>query len=223
MEIFVDVRERALLQALQTQGGARVGARALAVGDAVVGRWVVERKTLADLAASLVDGRFRDQRSRLLRHVAETPGARACYVVEGFPGPSRDALPRVLGALVSLAHRGIPVIPTPDVAATAWALRRLGERDASGGAGDEAAEYEPRKALGRRARGDAEQVLEAMLCQVEGVSRGTAAAIRARFPSMGAVVEACQDGSIGTVAGVGPARVRALCAALAPKELAESR
>lgn len=84
----------ALLADLATKLGAEsVEGRSLPIGDMLwiwrepgrelVASWVVERKTFNDLSASIVDGRYDEQKSRLL----EAPGLEGIiYLVEG-PGP----------------------------------------------------------------------------------------------------------------------------------------
>ena len=81
-----DNRERDLIPLLPN-----VFVRALPVGDiwiglsgenVQVGSLVIERKAIADFEASIKDGRYREQRVRLLTHCQET-GARPLYIIEG--------------------------------------------------------------------------------------------------------------------------------------------
>ena len=86
----VDTREGGLIPLLQ---GALV--KALPVGDIwigttdlsgevvpAVGGVLAERKTAADLEASILDGRYQEQRLRLLTYAQQT-GARPLYIIEG--------------------------------------------------------------------------------------------------------------------------------------------
>ena len=81
-----DNRERDLIPLLPN-----VFVRALPVGDIWIGlsedavqpgSLIIERKAIADLEASIKDGRYREQRLRLLTHCQET-GARPLYIIEG--------------------------------------------------------------------------------------------------------------------------------------------
>ncbi len=81
-----DNREHGLIPLL---AGAAV--RPLPVGDIWIGLsgesvtqggLVAERKTAADLEASILDGRYQEQRLRLLTFCAQT-GARPLYIIEG--------------------------------------------------------------------------------------------------------------------------------------------
>ena len=74
--IRVDTRERDLIAAFQSRK-IDVSVETLHVGDVVVGDIVLERKTLADLAASIKDGRYREQKQRLGQE------ARVIVVIEG--------------------------------------------------------------------------------------------------------------------------------------------
>jgi ERCC4-type nuclease len=81
-----DTRERDLIPLL-----SNIPIRNLPVGDIWIGLsgenvlpggLVIERKTVADLEASIKDGRYREQRLRLLTYCGET-GARPLYIIEG--------------------------------------------------------------------------------------------------------------------------------------------
>jgi DNA excision repair protein ERCC-4 len=85
----------------------------LRVGDYLIDDEVlIERKTVADFAASLVDGRLFPQAARLARD-----GHRTLVLIEGPPAPSiPDVHPHaVQGALVSMAAMWrLPVLHTVD-------------------------------------------------------------------------------------------------------------
>jgi ERCC4-type nuclease len=138
VQLFVDTREpesikTALVQSTATGAGAGAVLKALPVGDFWIGAGaddgvveslppspavVVERKTVADLLASLTDGRFRHQRQRMLDL---NPG-KVVYVLEG--APSRD--PRVQGALENLVLRhGCFILPSAGVDQTCSILRNM--------------------------------------------------------------------------------------------------
>lgn len=188
VELCVDVRERALLselprhlsimlhqQTCRRTATPPVNLRtaALSVGDVHVVTtcqktatrrvWlVVERKTVADLCASIVDGRYREQLARM--RSAGLPASSLLYVLEGGDGVSFDperpmacaggvgpaAVRGALGAL--LLRRRVRVAFTKDVSDTA-ALLALAAKyaaadaadadaaaaDAGSGAGEEAA------------------------------------------------------------------------------------
>lgn len=83
--IQLDNREHELIRLIPT-----LKPRALHVGDIWIGLsgetpaqggLIIERKTWADLESSIMDGRYREQRGRLLTYSQET-GARIAYIIE---------------------------------------------------------------------------------------------------------------------------------------------
>jgi len=103
LQIVVDDRERdeALLQCLQEREGIALTRERLSLGDYCVdGTVLFERKTAADFARSLIDGRLFSQASRLLQ-ATERPA----YILQGDgdawrnTGVRREALQ---GALITL-------------------------------------------------------------------------------------------------------------------------
>jgi ERCC4-type nuclease len=113
--IQVDHSERAapLLELLRQSNDFEVQLARLTVGDYLIDDEVlIERKTVADFAASLVDGRLFPQAARLARD-----GRRSLVLIEGPPAASMpDVRPHaVQGALVSLAAMWrLPVLHTVD-------------------------------------------------------------------------------------------------------------
>jgi len=94
VELVIDSREGALSKYVNTLVGAGIngvalGKRSMDLGDvqillrhdgAVVRTLVFERKTLPDLVSSIHDGRYREQKSRLL---ATTDTCNVAYIIEG--------------------------------------------------------------------------------------------------------------------------------------------
>ncbi|KAJ3349651.1 hypothetical protein GGF32_005346 [Allomyces javanicus] len=147
-------------------------------------KMVLERKTFADLLASIKDGRFRQQRERLLQFARESPGTKLLYVLEGgLPRSSTDASV-VMGALENLAViHGIPVLTTFTVAQTCASLKRLvqkiGAESSTSSAQDTLtlAHMKSRKAVPTNP-------LATMLCTIDGVGPKIALALSERFRTM---------------------------------------
>ena len=126
MRILCDDRERGseVIAELRKLPNVDVTVRRLRVGDYLIdGRVLVERKTVRDLAISIIDGRLFQQAVRLVR---AAPG-RTLLLVEGdrqtlaASGVRREAWQ---GALVTLGVMlGIPVLRARDAAETARILR----------------------------------------------------------------------------------------------------
>ena len=125
-QLAVDHSERhsALLDAVRRSGWFDVRMDGLATGDYLVnGEVLVERKTIRDLVASLVDGRLFPQVARLAHSRYRT-----LLLIEG---PTPTSLPdvhhhSVEGALVSIAALWrVPVLHSSDSAQSARMLRFL--------------------------------------------------------------------------------------------------
>lgn len=92
MKIICDYREHSIYNCLVKKIETRknyenilVEKTNLNIGDFVIGRYIIERKTLSDLASSILDGRYKEQSSRLdaytQEHVEEHPVV--MYFIEG--------------------------------------------------------------------------------------------------------------------------------------------
>ena len=130
MSLILDNREHALIRTLTT-AGQQHEVKALTVGDVWIQTvatateqqtkgLIIERKALADLQASLFDGRYREQKARLLSTCQELK-MRPVYVLEGniafAPANLSTAAIRKLINRLQLRY-GIAVIQTESVADT---------------------------------------------------------------------------------------------------------
>ncbi len=88
----------------------------LAIGDLgqVQAQLSLERKTLADMVASVKDGRYKEQKLRLDSTVNNLPHpTRYVYILEGTQHTQHHELPQLFGAWISSQFRDdIPVIRT---------------------------------------------------------------------------------------------------------------
>lgn len=95
-------------------------------------RFLFERKTVSDLAASLQDGRFKDQKDRLLGVLEREPKTAIAYILEGGMAGSDSqkvhgrvtmGMLRTLLNTIQLRYR-IPIIRTTTIRDTAsWVFR----------------------------------------------------------------------------------------------------
>lgn len=129
MKLILDCREAALIQHLP-----EVESKQLVLGDAVIEREgveivIVERKTVADLAASIKDGRYREQSARLQE--CAVPNHNIVYLIEGSLRGDRLPMPRrtLLASMISLSYgKGFSVVRTESVEQTAEYLQVLLEK-----------------------------------------------------------------------------------------------
>lgn len=172
-------------------------------GDFVVSidgapRVVVERKTLSDLAASIKDGRYSNQKKRLL---ATYPPSHVIYLIEGnivfcnspclVGGIPYDTL---LSAVLNTCVRdGIHVVVTKNLLDTCGFVEQLYKRIR-----DDPAKYmctrqvtnEPPNTVLKSVPRNASkrECFVAQLCQVPGISHKSASAIAERYPDAKSLV-----------------------------------
>ncbi len=116
MSIVVTPGETALLDAF-AKAGIEVITENLLVGDAHIRKgdqtvYIFERKAKGDLDASIKDGRYREQKSRLLE--TGVPRKNIVYVIEQLTKPRGDSVyKRVWSAICNSQHRdGFTVFQT---------------------------------------------------------------------------------------------------------------
>lgn len=132
---WLDTRESELITLLDS-----VTVKALPVGDIWVGvkedgamaegGIVIERKSIRDLEASILDGRYREQRGRIMVF-CEQNKTQPMYILEGSLSSStgrlqKSALMKFIQRLV--LHYQIPVIQTASIRETAELLETMMEQ-----------------------------------------------------------------------------------------------
>ena len=199
VRMLLDDRERSsgLLEELNRLPRVSVEVVRLDVGDVVVaGAAVVERKTVFDLAQSLVDGRLFRQANRLAtsphRPLLILEGAEELLDGQGVP---REALQ---GALLTLnLLYAIPVVRSKDVAETArllyyigcqWQRLRQGESN-----------IRPKRAV-KRISTQQLRLLQAL----PGIGTDRAKRLLRQFGTVRAVLQA-DEAALCSVEGIGPA------------------
>lgn len=136
--IQVDSRERDLCELLKKQDQVSVSSMSLEIGDIMIVTpekplLIIERKTLGDLASSNRDGRYREQRARLLSMRGQ--GIAICYLIEQGQGWSAELNRVWIGGvteslLLTLVtrlqlHYGIPVLTSKDVSCSSTLIMHL--------------------------------------------------------------------------------------------------
>jgi len=211
MPIWFDYREKALLRIAPTVkeltppvGDIWIGD--LSGSDLKAGGVILERKTGADLEASIMDGRYAEQRSRLLAYAQQHKVA-VGYVVEGI-------LDRLDGRLTESAllkhitrlqfHHRIPVVQTASVKETvriaelieeqwvkdggkfSWNFEADSGSDLAGNTGTAvAASY-----IKSSCRDNPDTFLLGLLTQCRGVSEGLARLIASSYSTLETLMSA---------------------------------
>jgi ERCC4-type nuclease len=218
MSILLDNREHALIELLP-----QAQVKQLPVGDAWIQQndqtvLVVERKTTADFEASFLDGRYREQRTRLLAFCAENK-AKALYILEGGLDGKRRSLERQ--ALQKLIHRlllryGVSVWSTKDTEDTANTLRILGTQvaeDPKVFEGEQLSYTDVQHVTKKANKDDPRAFALAALQGCPGVSAKSAAAIWEAAKSFEKLLEMSEDSLANVKAGerrLGPAVAKRL-------------
>jgi ERCC4-type nuclease len=132
---WLDTRESELITLLHD-----VTVKALPVGDILIGvkedgamaegGIIIERKSIRDLEASILDGRYREQRGRILAFCEENK-TQPMYILEGSLSSStgrlqKSALMKFIQRLIF--HYQIPVIQTASIRETAELLETMMEQ-----------------------------------------------------------------------------------------------
>ena len=182
MAIVLDNREHSLISLLPTATVQQlpVGDVWIKVGEQT--KLVVERKTTADFEASFLDGRYREQRTRLLAFCAEQK-AKALYILEGGLDGRRRSLDRP--ALQKLIHRlllryGVAVYftkSTEDTAATLTLLAQQLTEDAAVFEGEQLSYTDVQHVTKKANKDDPKAFACAALQGCPGVSAKSAAAV----------------------------------------------
>lgn len=124
MKLFVDAREKVLSSLLDIEHD-KIN---LDLGDAIIADddnhplVIFERKTIADLAASIVDGRYKEQSFRLQSHPIDNHNI--IYIIEGVLNPTKRygaiSYAAILSSMCSLSYfKGFSVIRTQNTLETA--------------------------------------------------------------------------------------------------------
>ena len=130
---LVDTRERELIPLLSPWPVRTLPVGDIWIGlsgdeiDVAAGGLVIERKTTDDLEASILDGRYREQRTRLTTYCQQR-GARPLYVIEGIMDRlwgklTQETLQKYLNRLA--LRYGVAVIHTESTEGTAALCKML--------------------------------------------------------------------------------------------------
>ena len=220
VEHIIDTRERHLIPLLPS-----FEVQTMAVGDIQIGTLLIERKTIKDLEASVLDGRSREQKTRLLTQCQEK-SLSPLYILEGpFSSTTgRLQVPALMKLVARLQYKhGIPVIHTASLEETATLVKALAEYYVEDPT-NFVRTTEPLRAVDsvhvtkKVNANDPKQFMMAALAQCPGISVKMAEAIYTFAPTWTALMAADEKGFETIVQGngrkVGPAVAKRLFALL---------
>jgi len=196
MKLFIDTRESGLAALLP-----EAEVKPLTLGDITIENddgqdlVIIERKTVADLAASIKDGRYREQSARLQAY--SLPNHNIVYLIEGTLRQAKLPLPceTLLASMVSLMFgKGFSVVRTESIEQTAQfvqvMLKKLTKENGYEGGG----KVEVQSA--KEARMDKitpDNIQTLMLAQIPYVNTSTAEAILQEHQNIASLTAALQS------------------------------
>jgi ERCC4-type nuclease len=233
MSLLLDIRERELIRLCPGTpykqldvGDAHILATDASGAERIV--VIAERKSVADLEASLGDGRYREQRTRLLATCASANagiGAKPLYIIEG--NLDRLGGRRTINELWKILNRltmryGIALIQTDSLDQTADYLETLTEQvRADPSCFDSStivksySEYV--KTSKKETREDPRNFFSAVVTQCPGVSAAVAGVLAGHYKGLGELMAASAEEIAGLVVGkrkIGKAVAERLCGLL---------
>ena len=205
--MIIDVRERDLILLLPTHQKKQLPVGDIWLGlsgeQIMKGGVCVERKQVQDLEASLKDGRYREQRTRLLSYCQEN-GVRPLYIIEGDMDSFAVKTPKktLWKVLLRLALRyNIALFQVESLAETAKLLETIEEQLVADPtcfiAPEGGVPYTELLSSSRKVNREG-HLASAMLQQCSGVSDKTAEALLKSFGSFQAIIAASEKTLVET-------------------------
>jgi ERCC4-type nuclease len=198
MNIKIDSREKDLISMFSLlKPDINIITQQLALGDTIIGdKIIVERKTLTDLAASIKDGRYREQSFRLQKSLEE--GFSVIYMIEGnldlYVGNiTKDTLVRTM---YSLTTKGFQVFLTKNVKETAYFIIQFAEKIKSKETKTASGVYEETEGIIQKQKNTnitRDNISIFMLCQIPGISTVTATILMDNYKHITLLIKALAE------------------------------
>jgi len=134
IKLYIDIREHNLIRLLKTNN-IELEEKNLEIGDIQIlynniPYIIIERKTLTDLDASIKDGRYREQKSRLMDYRNENSelNVKLMYIIENFKNYQNNE-PKINGSIINTNIRdNINIITTQCINDTSQYIIELYKR-----------------------------------------------------------------------------------------------
>ena len=208
MNITIDNREHELIKYFPD-----TEVQQLDIGDIILyneeSKCIIERKTLNDLSSSIIDGRYKEQKQRLL-----ASGHRVFYIIEGITknkyGVKHATL---LSSMLNMQIRDkITVIRTKDVSETSQIIIFLKEKLASFCEHNEPSNiYNPNIVMRKKNNLSKDLIFINQLCCIPGISQKIATWIANEHISLRKLIDKYQNidectarKMLTTIDGIGP-------------------
>lgn len=206
--MLLDDREHGLRELMPDWTVSHLPVADIWIGTDKANGLMIERKSVADFEASILDGRYREQRSRLITHATESK-AHVVYIIEGEMdrlGPHRLTKQALMKHLTRLALRyHIAVFQTASIKETAELCCLLKDQISTDPTTFEqpaTMTYIETRGKTRESNSDDPKVfLSTVLQACRGVSSAGAQAILLIYPSLEEIMKASQEDLQGIQVG----------------------
>lgn len=189
MTLVIDYREKALLSRLPAE------TKNLILGDVCIQKdgqdvIILERKTVADLSASIIDGRYQEQSFRLLE--SNLPPHRIVYLIEGSLDREQSIQKKgLISAMISLWFtKGFSVVQTASIDETVDYLQILLEKVSKESEGHD---YVSTLKTKKKDKLTPENIDIVLLSQIPSISTVTAKALLQVYPTIYALTTALKE------------------------------
>jgi ERCC4-type nuclease len=189
MTLVIDYREKALLSRLPAE------TKNLILGDVCIQKdgqdlVILERKTVADLSASICDGRYQEQSFRLLE--SNLPPHRIVYLIEGSLDREQSISKKgMISAMISLWFtKGFSVVQTSSLDETVEFIQILLEKVTKE---SDAHEYVSTLKTKKKDKLTPENINIVLLSQIPGISTVTAKALLQVYPTLYTLTSALKE------------------------------
>ena len=182
MNIIIDFREKDILTHCNSQLNGRdltITSENLLLGDIQINKSLFERKSINDLAASIVDGRYKEQSFRLEKALEE--GYKVFYFIEGNMDLYTGAISKntLISTIYSLTHKNFQVLLTKNSKETAYFILQFAEKMKKNESNDicKNKSYENTEGIVQTKKNkniNRDNISIFMLCQIPGISTTTA-------------------------------------------------
>ena len=204
--ILIDFREKDIIKHCTEQKNIEIKTENLLLGDIQIDKLLIERKTINDLASSIVDGRYKEQSFRLLKALNE--GFKVFYFIEGNMDLYTGSISKttLISTIYSLTNKGFQVLLTKNSKETAIFILQFAEKmkkdknkqSASDAVSEPIDTYENTQGVIQTKKNKnitRDNISVFMLCQIPGISTTTAGILLEKYGHISNLIIAMKENS----------------------------
>ena len=194
--ISIDSRESDLIKMFEFLKHP-INTSSLHLGDALIDNIIIERKTLTDLAASIKDGRYKEQSFRLEKALEEN--YKVFYMIEGNLDLYAGSIPKetLVSAMYSLTTKGFQLLLTKNTKETAFFMIQFFEKNKKGDKKEDEKVYEDTIVSKQKNTNiTRDNISIFMLCQIPSISNVTASILMDKYKHISVLIEEMKNPNI---------------------------